>query len=125
MINYSASGSPLLTTTVTIGYDAPWRQVEAMLLQAAGRTGGVKTDPAPMVIKAELGDFYVRYDLNVAVTDLARQGRILSELHQHILDVFNEYGVQIMSPNFEAQPDQPVLVPRSKWFAAPAQPGTE
>ena len=125
VINYSASGSPLLTTTVTIGYDAPWRQVEAMLLMAASRTDGVKTDPAPVVIQAELGDFYVRYDLNVAVTDLMRQGRILSELHKHIQDIFNEYGVQIMSPNFEAQPDQPVLVPRAKWFAAPAQPGKE
>jgi small-conductance mechanosensitive channel len=125
MINYSASGSPLLTTTVTIGYDAPWRQVEAMLLQAASRTGGVKTDPAPMVTQAELGDFYVRYDLNVAVADMARQVHILSELHQHILDVFNEYGVQIMSPHFEMQPDQQVLVPRSKWFSAPARPGRE
>jgi small-conductance mechanosensitive channel len=122
VINYSASGKAYLNTSVTIGYDAPWRQVHAMLLEAAARTAGVLREPAPFVIQVALEDFYVRYDLNVALAEPVRQARILSELHQHIQDVFNEYGVQIMSPNFEAQPDQPVLVPKSKWHAAPAVP---
>jgi small-conductance mechanosensitive channel len=120
VVNYSASGTPLLTTSVTIGYDTPWRQVHAMLLLAAERTGEVLREPAPRVQQVELGDFYVRYDLNVAMADMVAQARILSALHQNILDVFNEYGVQIMSPNFEAQPDQAVLVPRDQWYAAPA-----
>jgi small-conductance mechanosensitive channel len=120
IINYSTSGNAHLSTSVTIGYDAPWRQVHAMLLEAAARTPGVRQQPAPFVIQAALEDFYVRYDLNAVLADVGRQGRILSELHQNVQDVFNEYGVQIMSPNFEAQPDQPVLVPKSKWFAAPA-----
>jgi hypothetical protein len=45
----------------------------------------------------------------------------MSRLHEQILDVFNEHGVQIMSPNFEAQPEQPALVDRSRWFAEPAE----
>jgi small-conductance mechanosensitive channel len=121
IVNYSASKNAYLSTGVTIGYDAPWRQVHAMLLEAAARTAGVRREPAPFILQTALEDFYVRYDLNVALVDMGRQGRVLSELHQHIQDVFNEYGVQIMSPNFEAQPDQPVLVPKSQWYAAPAQ----
>jgi small-conductance mechanosensitive channel len=120
VINYSASDNAFLSTSVTIGYDAPWRQVHAMLLEAAAKTPGVRRQPAPFVLQTALEDFYVRYDLSVVLADIGRQGRILSELHQNVQDVFNEYGVQIMSPNFEAQPDQPVLVPKSNWHAAPA-----
>ena len=37
-------------------------------------------------------------------------------------DVFNEFGVQIMSPHFVAQPDKPVVVPKAMWHEAPAEP---
>lgn len=121
IVNYSASNDAYLSTSVTIGYDAPWRQVHAMLLEAAAKTTGVRRVPAPFILQTALEDFYVRYDLNVALVDMGRQGRILSELHQHIQDVFNEYGVQIMSPHFENQPEQTVVVPKSKWHAAPAE----
>ena len=124
VINYSASGLPYLTTEVTIGYDTPWRQVHAMLILAAERTGGIAAAPAPRVLQTGLEDFYPRYELNFAVVDPAAQGSILSELHGRIQDVFNEYGVQIMSPNFEAQPEQAVLVPRERWHAVPAAPET-
>jgi len=122
VINFSASGQPYLTTEVTIGYDAPWRQVHAMLIQAAARTSGIASEPAPRVLQTGLEDFYTRYELNVVITDPVSQGAVLSELHGHIQDVFNEYGVQIMSPNFEAQPEAAVLVPRERWHAAPAVP---
>ena len=121
IVNYSASNDAYLSTSVTIGYDAPWRQVHAMLLEAAAKTTGVRRVPAPFILQTALEDFYVRYDLNVALVDMSRQGRILSDLHQHIQDVFNEYGVQIMSPHFENQPEQTVVVPKSKWHAAPAE----
>ena len=122
VINFSASGQPYLTTEVTIGYDAPWRQVHAMLIQAAARTSGIATEPASRVLQTGLEDFYTRYELNVVIIDPVTQGAVLSELHGHIQDVFNEYGVQIMSPNFEAQPEVAVLVPRERWHAAPAVP---
>ena len=38
------------------------------------------------------------------------------------LDLFNEYGVQIVTPNYEADPPAPMVVPKAEWFAAPARP---
>ena len=37
---------------------------------------------------------------------------VLSQLHANILDVFNEKGVQIMSPHYMADPATPQLVPQ-------------
>ena len=111
-----------VSTQVTIGYDAPWRQVEAMLKTASDRTEGVLSVPEPRVLQTGLEDFYVRYELTVFADSAARRGEILSRLHGHIQDIFNEHGVQIMSPNFEAQPDAPVVVPKKKWHAPPAKP---
>jgi small-conductance mechanosensitive channel len=101
---------------VTIGYDAPWRQVHAMLLQAASQTEGVRSDPVPFVLQKALSDFFVEYELIFNVDNPARRGLILSEVHTHIQDAFNEAGVQIMSPHFESQPNEKVFVPRSQWF---------
>ncbi len=122
VINYSASGKPILTTQVTIGYDTPWRQVHAMLLDAAAATDSIQTDPRPFVLQTALDDFYIRYELNFSVADLTRLPATVSMLHQHILDEFNAHGVQIMSPHFVTNPDVPAVVPREKWYAAPAAP---
>ncbi|MBE0616489.1 MAG: mechanosensitive ion channel [Proteobacteria bacterium] len=112
----------IVSTTVTIGYDAPWRQVHALLLQATGRTAGIRRSPAPFVLQRALSDFYVEYELRFAIDRPVERVPVLSELHAAIQDAFNEAGVQIMSPNFEAQPEKPVLVPRDQWYAAPAKP---
>ena len=111
------------STSVTIGYDVPWRQVHSMLLLAASRATGVCRQPPPRVIQRSLGDFYIEYCLLVQLRSLERPEErpiVLSELHGHIQDIFNEHGVQIMSPHFMTQPPQPVVVPKSNWFAAPA-----
>ena len=113
-INYSRQASDdglTVGTTVTIGYDAPWRQVHAMLLSAAERTDGVRKDPAPRVWQKALSDFYVEYELLVNLDHPEDRLPILSELHMHIQDAFNEQGVQIMSPHFEGQPNEKVVVP--------------
>ena len=128
VVNYSSMARHkqlILHTTVTIGYDAPWRQVEAMLLMAAARTEGLLTVPPPFVLKTGLDDFYVRYEINAYCDDASRMPRLYSSLHQSIIDVFNEFGVQIMSPHFEAQPPAPTVVPREKWHAAPAAGATD
>jgi small-conductance mechanosensitive channel len=109
-------------TAVTIGYDTPWRQVEAMLLLAASRTAGVRAEPAPAVLQTALQDFYVEYTLIVVPEKPEDRLPVLSELHGHIQDVFNEHGVQIMSPNYEADPEAPKVVPKDRWFEAPAPP---
>jgi len=125
--NYSRSAHGpgfTLHTKVTIGYDTPWRQVHALLLEAARRTVGVLTDPAPYVIQTALSDFYVEYVLVARAGPEAPRLRAeaMSALHSHILDVFNEHGVQIMSPNYLTDPALPKVVSKDHWYEAPAQP---
>jgi small-conductance mechanosensitive channel len=121
--NYSrlaAEGGLGVATKVTIGYDVPWRQVHAMLLMAAARVPDVVADPPPRVLQTALNDFYVEYTMIVRINEPSRRIAILSDVHAHIQDVFNEFGVQIMSPNYEADPAQAKVVPRDEWFKAPA-----
>lgn len=125
--NYSRSSQGTgftLHTTVTIGYDTAWRQVHAMLLEAARRTVGVLSDPAPYVIQTALSDYYVEYKLVARAGPEAPRLRAeaMSALHASILDVFNEYGVQIMSPNYLNDPVTPKVVPKERWYEAPAKP---
>jgi small-conductance mechanosensitive channel len=107
----------VVKTSVTIGYDAPWRQVHQLLQSAAEQTRGVRKTPPPRVLQRALSDFYVEYQLLANVDDPRGRLTILSELHAQIQDAFNEAGVQIMSPHFLSQPERPVVVPRSKWNA--------
>jgi small-conductance mechanosensitive channel len=128
MCNFSrlvANGGMRLTTSVTIGYDTPWRQVHAMLQLAAERTSRIAQDPPPRVLQTALQDFYVEYTLVVCVAEPKLKLAVLNELHAHIQDVFNEFGVQIMSPNYEADPAEKKFVPKEQWFQAPAQPTAE
>ena len=126
VVNYSSLARThglILHTTVGIGYETPWRQVEAMLLLAAERTPGVLRDPKPFVHHTSLGDFAVNYEINVPCADPQAMASLYTELHRQILDVFNEYGVQIMTPAYEGDPEQPKLVPRDQWTPPPARPG--
>jgi len=115
----------ILHTTVTIGYDVPWRQVHALLLMAAERTQGLLREPAPFVLQTSLDDFYVSYELNAYTDTPKAMAQIYSELHKNIQDAFNEYGVQIMSPAYETDPDRPKFVPKDRWYASPAKPPDE
>jgi small-conductance mechanosensitive channel len=109
------------STSVTIGYDTPWRQVHSLLLLAAERTPGLRREPAPRVFQASLEDFYVKYTLWVSLE--RQESRIITfdTLHANIQDLFNEYGVQIMSPNYLADPASPKVVAKQDWYAAPAR----
>lgn len=123
VLNYSSMAKQhglILHTTVGIGYETPWREVEAMLLQAAEKTEGILREPPPFILENELGDFAVTYELNVYSDEPTKQPRIYAALHRNILDVFNEYGVQIMTPSYVADPPEPKLVPKDNWFAKPA-----
>ena len=124
--NYSRSVKGhgfVLDTSVTIGYDTPWRQVYAMLEEAARRTAGVLEDPPPQVFQTALSDWYPQYRLvcQAVPSEPRPRALVLSVLHANIQDVFNEYGVQIMSPQYFGDPAEPKIVPREKWFAAPAK----
>lgn len=110
-------------TTVTIGYNTPWRQVHAMLMQAAQSTSGLRSEPKPFVSQTALSDFYVEYRLCVQVDRPEIRRITLTTLHANIQDVFNEFGVQIMSPHYENDPLEKVWVPKEQWFEAPAEDG--
>ncbi|ULL06493.1 mechanosensitive ion channel [Pseudomonas putida] len=114
----------VVDTVVTIGYDTPWRQVEAMLLEAARRTDGVLQTPMPQVFQTALSDFYPEYRLvaQAIPSEPRPRAQLLSLLHANIQDVFNEYGVQIMSPHYLGDPEQPKWVPKEQWHAAPSKP---
>ena len=124
VVNYSslkAERHLILHTQVGIGYEVAWRQVEAMLLLAAQRTPGVLQDPPPFVLQNALGDFAIMYELNAYCDDPSIMPLMYTAIHQSILDVFNEYGVQVMTPAYERDPVEPKVVPKDRWFTAPAQ----
>jgi small-conductance mechanosensitive channel len=109
-------------TSVTIGYDTPWRQVQALLLMAAKQTPGVRSEPAPVVLQMGLEDWYVKYTLFVALDQPHQRFFVLDVLHANIQDAFNEHGVQIMSPRYVLDPKTPKIVPQEHWYDSPADP---
>ncbi|MEN5207306.1 mechanosensitive ion channel family protein [Stenotrophomonas terrae] len=118
LLNYSRdpqAAGMWLETSVTIGYDTPWRQVHRLLLDAAGKTAHVQSTPAAHVLQTALNDFYVAYVLRVHIVQLPLRAQIRSELHANIQDAFNAAGVQIMSPNYIADPELPKIVPPADW----------
>jgi small-conductance mechanosensitive channel len=125
IVNYSTlaqSEGLILHTTVGIGYEVPWRQVEAMLLRAAGRTPGLLKEPSPFVLQKSLADYAVNYELNVYCGDARQMMPLYTALHRSIQDVFNEHGVQIMTPSYVADPPDAKVVPKERWHADPAAP---
>jgi small-conductance mechanosensitive channel len=118
---HSGKDGVIVHTAVTIGYSTPWRQVHAMLELAAERTPGLRRDPKPFVVQKSLSDYYVEYDLNAHVERPEMRILTLSALHTAIQDVFNEYGVQIMSPHYVADPADTVVVPKARWHEPPAR----
>jgi len=119
VVNYSTLAKTqglILHTMVGIGYETPWRQVEGMLKLAADRTEGVLKDPPPFVHQKLLGDFAVNYELNVYCNDPMNLMIHYTALHQNVLDVFNENNIQIMTPAYEGDPQEPKVVPKDQWF---------
>lgn len=108
----SERSGTLFSAHLSIGYDAPWRQVHALLLQAAEKTPRLRREPRPYVLQRALNDFYVEYELLVHLDRPLERTQVLSNLHENIQDAFNEAGVQIMSPHFLSQPDKAVLARR-------------
>lgn len=107
-INYSTNAPDtglIIHTTVTIGYDVPWKKMHEALLEAAARTTLIVKDPSPFVLQTSLDDFYVSYQVNGFIRESNKQAFIYSELHQHIQDVCNERGIEILSPHYRAARD--------------------
>ena len=95
----------LIHTTVTIGYDVPWKDIHKALIEAALKTDLVENTPSPFVLQTSLDDFYVSYQINVYTKEPTKQPLIYSSLHQNIQDSFNAAGIEIMSPHYSALRD--------------------
>jgi small-conductance mechanosensitive channel len=127
MINYSSEAHTrglILHTSVTIGYDAPWRKVHELLIGAALATPGVLQEPRPFVWQTALNDFYVTYEINAYTNAPRDMIDIYAALHARIQDAFYAAGVEIMSPHYTAIRDgNTVAIPeplRSPDYRAPA-----
>lgn len=108
IVNYSSSAHDrglVVHTTVTIGYDVPWKKVHELLIQAALDSEYILDDPVPFVLQTSLDDFSVSYELNAFTRNPNMLARIYSDMHQHIQDRFNAAGVEIMSPHYSALRD--------------------
>ena len=107
-VNYSAVAQDMgliLHTTVTFGYDVPWKIVHELLINAATDSAYVLKNPKPFVLQTSLDDYYVSYQLNAYTKEPNKQDIIYSSIHQNIQDKFNEAGVEIMSPHYRAVRD--------------------
>lgn len=125
VVNYSSMARQrgqniILHATVRVGYETPWRQVEAMLIEAAVRTPGVLRDPPPSVYQRSLDAMRVVYEINVASASADGMIELYSALHRNILDVFNEYGVPLITPEYSVDPNESKVVPKERWYADPA-----
>jgi small-conductance mechanosensitive channel len=110
IINYSSlSQDPnyylILNTTITLGYDVPWRKVHQVLIDAAIATNNILPEPVPFVFQTSLDDFYVSYELNAYTNKPILMASIYSELHQNIQDKCNEAEIEILSPHYSAVRD--------------------
>jgi len=108
IINFSSSAKDrglILHTSVTIGYNVPWKKVNSLLLSAASETENILKEPAPFILQTGLDDSFVNYELNVYTDKPGIMAKIYSDLHQNIQDKFNEAGVEIMSPHYSAVRD--------------------
>lgn len=129
IVNYSSMVDAMgliLHTSVTIGYDVPWRKIHECLIIAAGNTEHIMKDPAPFVLQTALNDFYVSYELNAYTDQPARMAAIYSGLHQNIQDSFSEAGIEIMSPHYTSLRDgNKTTIPEAHFAKSDAAPGPQ
>ncbi len=107
-INYSSFSKNegfILHTTVTIGYDIPWKDMHQALIDAALKTDKILKKPVPFVLQTSLDDFYVSYQINAYTKHPNEQATIYSELHKNIQDLCNEQGLEILSPHYRSVRD--------------------
>jgi small-conductance mechanosensitive channel len=109
IVNYSSVSQKerglILNTSVTLGYDLPWREVHKALIKAALITTDVLPEPSPFVLQTSLDDFYVNYEINAYTSKPHNMAVIYSELHQNIQDACNEAGLEILSPHYNSVRD--------------------
>ncbi|MFV0553885.1 MAG: mechanosensitive ion channel family protein [Mangrovibacterium sp.] len=95
----------IVHSSVTIGYDVPWKDMHRALIDAALKTEHIMHEPLPFVLQTSLEDFYVSYQINAYTHEASKQALIYSNLHANIQDICNERGIEILSPHYRAARD--------------------
>ena len=107
VVNFSFSRREIrqpvaLATTITIGYDVPWRQVHELMLGAARSVAGITDEIAPFVLQTSLNDFHISYELTAFVRAPDSYRQTLSEVLAALQDQFAAADVEILSPGYHA-----------------------
>ncbi len=107
VVNFSFSRREIqqpvaLATTITIGYDVPWRQVHELMLMAASSVAGITDEVEPFVLQTSLNDYHISYELNAFVRDPATYRQTLSAVLAALQDQFAAADVEILSPGYHA-----------------------
>lgn len=95
----------ILKTTITLGYDVPWRKIHQVLVEAAKDSDGILSQPEPFVFQTSLDDYYVAYTLKAFTDKPEKMNYIYSQLHQNIQDKCNSADIEILSPHYRAVRD--------------------
>ncbi len=101
-VNYTASAEKyglVVYSDITFGYDVPWQQIHDVMIKAALKTKHIEKDPEPFVLQRQLGDWYVVYQINAYTKHSDIMPRIYSELHQNIMDLCHDEGIEVASPH--------------------------
>ena len=107
VVNYTFSRREIrkpvaLATTITIGYDVPWRRVHELMLTAARNVPGITDEIEPFVLQTSLNDFHISYELNAFVRDAGTYRQTLSDVLAALQDIFAEADLEILSPGYHA-----------------------
>ena len=124
-INYSAEAGQqglIINTKVAMAYDVPWQTFHELAKAAVSRTELLESTPEPFIFQSSLDDFYVTYQVNAYTKHPHRQAFIYSELHKHIMDVFHEAGIEMVSPKYHAVRDGSVKDMPEKYRGVPVRP---
>ncbi|NQV09856.1 MAG: mechanosensitive ion channel [Cyanobacteria bacterium] len=107
IVNFSFSRREIqqpvaLATTITIGYDVPWRQVHDLMLAAAHSVEGVSKEVKPFVLQTALNDFHISYELTAFIREAGTYRENLSALLGALQDQFAAADLEILSPGYHA-----------------------
>ncbi len=100
--NYTASAEKyglVVYSDITFGYDVPWQQLHELMIKAALQTKYIESEPKPFVLQRQLGDWYVVYQINAYTKSPQFMASIYSELHQNIMDLCHDAGIEVASPH--------------------------
>ena len=119
IINYNTSSDEdedglILYADITFGYSTPWQTVQAVLIDAALKTGHVQNEPRPFVLQTAMDDFYANYQINFYTKAVDKVPAIYSELYKNIQNGFHAAEIDMTVAHFRVNlPYEPYVPPKN------------